>query len=66
MPENRKNVSIIEVHYTCDECGVGELLPTGVVFPTYPMRYEHKCDHCGAKETFSGRTYPRTEYHEID
>lgn len=66
MPENSKKVETVEIHYICDECQLGEMLPTGKAYLTYPARFEHKCNNCGAITRFVGETYPRTEYHEID
>ncbi len=45
-------VQTIEVHYCCDACGKGEMMPEGVALLTDPAQYPHKCTECGDKKTF--------------
>ena len=53
------------VRYYCDKDGCdGEMLPTGVCYPTYPGQYPHVCDKCGARLTFRD-TYPRIVWEEV-
>ncbi|WP_020469681.1 hypothetical protein [Zavarzinella formosa] len=42
----------------CDDCGIGEMTPTGIMFMTHPPQYQHKCDKCGTERTFDER-YPK-------
>ncbi len=57
MPEIKHKVKTYEVNYRCDECGEGEMEPTGRQHLTSPPQYPHKCNYCGAKKTF-GIVYP--------
>ena len=41
----------------CPVCKIGFLRPTGVVFPTNPPQFPHKCTHCEYGATFPVR-YP--------
>lgn len=43
----------------CDECNV-ELVATGMVYMTYPERYEYKCPSCGKTCSFL-QSYPWSE-----
>lgn len=61
MSETEKQLEAYEVDYACDQCGLGSMRPTGVVFETYPPKYPHACTHCGATQLFFKR-YPETRY----
>lgn len=61
MAEIQLEVRTYEIHYECDACGCGWLLPTGEVYRNVsPLQFEHKCNYCGAKKMIEGRTYPYT------
>lgn len=65
MAEKRTEVKTYVVRYICDDCGEGEMVPTGLCLSIWPAQYPHKCNKCGASETFIGSTYPRTVYEEV-
>jgi hypothetical protein len=48
----------------CPECLTGFMRYTGMAYPTFPYRYQHKCDACGATTSDSTKQYPRygTDY----
>lgn len=50
--------------WMCDDCEKGEMELTGISFPTYPERYEHKCNNCG-EIGVSDLGYPYIRYEEI-
>jgi len=67
MPQKDFEVKTYKVHYICDECKQGELLPTGTCYPTNPPQYPHKCsniDYCNSARTFNIQ-YPALKYEEI-
>lgn len=66
MSEKRIEVNTYIVRYICDECGEGEMFPTGTCLDSLPPQYPHKCHKCGASKTFIGITYPRTVYQEAE
>jgi hypothetical protein len=45
------------------ECG-GELVSDGTSFLTHPPKYQHECEECGIKETFSV-VYPRVVFKDF-
>ena len=56
MGKIKKYLQPVEVRYMCDDCG-GDVLPTGVVLTSDPLKYEHECSKCGKKYTFT-EAYP--------
>lgn len=64
MAVEREKVDVYRVAWICDECGEGEMVPTGTQFPTYPPQYQHQCDNRECRHTASsmGETYPKIEY----
>ena len=66
MSEKDFEVKTLKVHYICDECGKGELLPTGTCFPTNPPMYPHLCSNtsCNSGRTFNIQ-YPTIKYTEV-
>ena len=48
MTEQRHKVTAVEVEYRCDQCEEGVMRPTGLMQPTSPPKYQHKCNKCGA------------------
>ena len=61
MPELSKEAHVYNVSYICDECGKGEMRPTGEMLASHPPQFPHKCNNCGAKNVF-GRQYPQITY----
>lgn len=53
------------MHYICDECGEGEMLPTGEINLTNPPKVEHKCNNCGQIQVFVDKKYPEVSYKEV-
>lgn len=64
MPEQSFPVKPVSVKYTCDNCGKGEMLPTGMAFSVYPAQYEHECNNCGYMQSFKVQ-YPLVRYEAI-
>lgn len=55
----------VRVFWICPEGGCGgEMLPTGMIWPTGDPGYHHKCSKCGICLAVHGGTYPRIEYEE--
>ncbi len=65
MPEEINPVSSVLMSYICDECGEGGLVSTGVMFPSWPAKYEHICDCCGMRAALN-EPYPRIEYDLVE
>jgi uncharacterized Zn finger protein len=63
--EERFNIRQEEVAYICDTCGKGEMIPTGECLTSFPPQYPHKCNACGAIQTFSNITYPYVATHRL-
>lgn len=68
MAEVRRKLIPIEIDFKCPLCEIGFLRTTGEVLPTNPLKYPHKCNNptCDYQETFTGITYPYTEYEYIE
>lgn len=49
--------TVASIHYQCDACLMGNMIPTGNVFTTDPPKYEHACEVCGVHKGLD-RTYP--------
>jgi hypothetical protein len=62
MSETRTEVRPVEIDYVCDACGVGHMRSTGISLMSSPPQYPHKCDKCGAEQTFTNARYPRVMY----
>lgn len=60
----RRKVETYKIRMFCDEC-YGEMKQTGLVFPTNPPKYEHRCESCGLINVFDVY-YPYFEYEEVD
>lgn len=58
MAEIEQEVKTFRVHYICDECGKGEMLPTGVMLASNPPQYPHECTKCDATTRFTDKKYP--------
>jgi len=56
MAEIMYQVRTYEVDFKCDVCGKGFYRPTGIVYPTHPLQYPHKCTVCGSEIVVTGRT----------
>lgn len=59
--EVAKEVKAYKMTMPCSECD-GEMEATGMMYPTEPAYYLHRCNKCGHEEEFLGVTYPRIEY----
>ena len=59
--EETKEVKSIKVSYKCPKCDIGYLLPTGVCYPSYPPKYQHKCNECDNVEMLNNK-YPYITY----
>jgi len=57
-------VKVVMVNQRCDACKTGYMTPTGITLPSYPPKYEHRCNNCKATTTYES-TYPHTEYEYI-
>jgi predicted nucleic acid-binding Zn ribbon protein len=64
MPETMTEVKSFIIRYTCDKCGKGEMVGTGIAYPVQPPLYEYECLECGHKMKTRDR-YPRTEYESV-
>lgn len=63
--EKQIEVKQVKVKYTCDNCGEGEMLPTGYVLASCPPQYPHTCSNkCGYCKNFK-KKYPSIEYVEV-
>lgn len=58
MAEEKYKVNTYEIHYKCDVCGKGYMRCTGEILLTFPAKYPHRCDYCGAEMIVMGHTYP--------
>lgn len=54
-------VNPVEIDYACDTCHDGRMRPTGEAYLTNPPRYLHRCNKCGAEQTF-GVCYPYIQH----
>jgi len=52
MAEIKQNITPVKRDYVCDECGEGNMRPTGMALTSHPVQYPHVCDKCGASQTF--------------
>ena len=50
---------IKQIEYKCDSCNIGNMRPTGIMLPSYPPKYPHKCTFCDNTITLND-TYPKT------
>ena len=63
MPEVKREIRTFEVRYQC-ECG-GEMIPTGIVYTSYPSKYPHICGKCEKQITLTA-SYPKIVYEAKD
>ncbi len=65
MPEIKKKVKTYTVHYRCDKCKKGSMMPTGMQTDQnkLPIMLQHLCndEKCGAMQFFAKR-YPHLQY----
>lgn len=52
--------TVTVVRYQCDACLLGDMVPTGTVFTSNPLQYEHVCGACGVRKGLP-RNYPYTQ-----
>lgn len=62
MPETSTPVSTVQIDYTCDECGKGNMRSDGMTLTSWPPQYPHNCDKCGAGKMFRNVKYPHIAY----
>lgn len=65
MAEQKTELRVFETRLICDECGEGEMLPTGVALMSSPPQYPHKCTKCGAQDNVRGKKYPHHSYEPV-
>ena len=65
MAEEKHKVNTYEIDFKCDVCGRGWYRPTGEVYPTYPLKFLHKCNFCGAEMIVEEYTYPYTVTEQV-
>lgn len=63
--EVKRKVVPVEIDYLCPDCKEGYMRPTGIAYATSPMKYPHKCTHCGSERTFF-KEYPYVEFEYED
>jgi len=63
--EIKTEMSTIQVDMQCDECGKGNMRPTGRVFLTHPAQFQHQCDACHVWGTYQHQ-YPYIKHAPID
>jgi|APSaa5957512576_1039674.scaffolds.fasta_scaffold298337_2 hypothetical protein len=63
--EVSKEIKTYRIHYYCDKCGEGEMLPTGKCLMTNPPQYPHKCNKCNEARGFPDK-YPALAFKVID
>lgn len=61
MPEIKKEIKSYSVDYVCDQCEIGNLLPTGLCLTSMPPKFPHICNYCNAYYELSKR-YPKIIY----
>ena len=64
MPEKRTEVKVYKVRMMCDRCKQGEMKQTPMMYPLFPGQYEHQCDCCGYRTSYSIQ-YPTIAYEEV-
>lgn len=65
MTETRVPVQVVMVDRTCEKCGTGLMRPTGMMLPSQPPWYVHRCNGCDAHANFNV-SYPHYEYVEVE
>ena len=58
--EIKRAVNAYNVEMQCKDCD-GVMKFTGICFPVYPQKYEHKCSKCDYTESFTV-VYPTIIY----
>lgn len=64
MSERIYEARTVIVDYICDDCNIGVMEQTGVMLPTDPPKWPHKCNHCGKTDVF-WQKYPAIRYERI-
>lgn len=57
MPQRITEAKILIVEELCPKCGTGTMKTIGIMTPSNPPTYSHRCDNCNHMETFED-TYP--------
>lgn len=62
MPEEDKDMTVVQTKYLCDVCGVGYMIPFGKLFVDKEQTwYPHQCDNCDNKVDYV-ISYPTINY----
>lgn len=66
MAEKTFPINVVGVDYTCDECGIGAMIPNGnISFLSDPPKFPHLCPNCGATAYLSEK-YPSVRHLRAD
>ena len=60
----KRRLDTYEIDMTCDACCKGQMRSTGNVLLSDPLKYPHKCNHCGHTEVYEC-VYPHEEYEYV-
>lgn len=61
--ESVRKMNAVVVDRICDVCEDGRMRPTRATLLTYPPKYHHVCDNCGAEAIYD-TIYPHINYEE--
>lgn len=61
MSEQKQEVRTYRVTMSCEQCGTGEMEPTGVALMSFPAKYPHRCSNCDHAQSFN-KMYPCIEH----
>jgi hypothetical protein len=64
VSEVREEVKTVMVDMTCDECAKGMMRHTGITLTSYPPKYPHVCNNCGAQATY-WKSYPYVTHERV-
>jgi hypothetical protein len=65
MSERRFEVKPVGVDYVCDVCNTGLMVQVGLMLPTDPPQWKHKCSNCGDTKDFFAK-YPDLRFERIE
>lgn len=63
MPKINKEIIITnseEIDYKCDNCNIGYMRQTGIMLPSCPPKYPHKCTFCNDVQNLD-QIYPKVQ-----
>ncbi len=64
MPERTYEVKTVGVDYECDACHAGTMQQTGIMLPSDPPWWRHKCSNCGLVEDLRQK-YPTVRWERV-